>query len=216
MASLIYIADPMCSWCYGFGPELSRLLEGLPDTPLDIVVGGLRAGNNEVMDPILKAKLLSHWRQVQEATGLPFCDDALAQEGFIYNTEPACRAVVAARILAPQATFAVFQAIQHAFYAEGLDVTQAEVLAQVAAEALSKAGFAIDAAGFQASWASEAAVSATEADFAQTKRWGVSGFPTLVLERGGKLDLVTSGYVKTEALVEQMQGLIDQQLAQQG
>ena len=23
---LIYIADPMCSWCYGFGPELAKLL----------------------------------------------------------------------------------------------------------------------------------------------------------------------------------------------
>ena len=24
---LIYFADPMCSWCYGFGPELRKLLD---------------------------------------------------------------------------------------------------------------------------------------------------------------------------------------------
>lgn len=211
MANLIYIADPMCSWCYGFGPELSRLTEGLPDTPLEIVVGGLRANNKDVMDEASKATLLSHWRQVHEASGLPFRDDGLASDRFIYNTEPACRAVVAARRQAPRVTFAVFRAIQHAFYAEGLNVTQGGVLAKVAADALTKAGFAIDAAKFQEIWASDPVIAATEADFALTKRWGVTGFPTLVLERGERLDLVNSGYAKTETLVERMQALIDQQ-----
>ena len=104
MATLIYIADPMCSWCYGFGPELVTLLNGLPDVPLEIVVGGLRANNTKLMDEELKTTLLSHWRHVEEASGLPFSDKVLSDAGFIYNTEPACRAVVAARMLAPAAT----------------------------------------------------------------------------------------------------------------
>jgi putative protein-disulfide isomerase len=211
MAKLIYIADPMCSWCYGFGPELSRLLEGLPDTPVDIVLGGLRANNTEVMDEAMKATLLSHWREVNEMSGLPFRDDGLAHQGFIYNTEPACRAVVAARMLVPHAAFHVFQAIQHAFYAEGLDVTQSEVLAKVAADALTRAGLPTDAASFQATWASDAALAATETDFVQTRRWEITGFPTLVLQRGERLDLVNSGYARTEILVDRMQALVDQQ-----
>ena len=209
MATLIYIADPMCSWCYGFGPELARLMEGLPDTTLEIVLGGLRANNTEVMDGASKSALRSHWQHVHDASGLPFSEAGLSADGFIYDTEPACRAVAAARMLAPHATFKVFQAIQHAFYADGLDVTQRAVLAQVASSALTAAGFPIDAAGFEANWASDAAIAATIADFEQTKRWGISGFPTLVLEQGGKLDLVTSGYRKTEALVEQMQAIVD-------
>ncbi|CAN5267185.1 DsbA family protein [soil metagenome] len=209
MSNLIYIADPMCSWCYGFGPELTRLLEGLPETPLDIVVGGLRANHRETMTPTLKATLLSHWQRVQEASGLPFRDEGISRDGFIYDSEPACRAVVAARMLAPDASLATFLAIQEAFYAGGQDVTRGEVLANVAADAISKAGFPVDAATFQATWASEAAIVATDADFEQTKRWGVSGFPTLVLQRGEKLDLVCAGYVKTEFLVEQLQALID-------
>lgn len=209
MTSLIYIADPMCSWCYGFGPELSLLMEGLPDTPLKIVVGGLRAYNTQVMDQDLKATLLSHWQHVQEATGLPFSDDALSRDGFIYDTEPACRAVVAARMLAPAATLSVFHAIQRAFYAEGLDVTQGEVLAKVTAAALTQAGFPIDAAAFHAKWMAKETAAATIDDFTQTKQWGVSGFPTLVLERDGELDLVTSGYTRVETLVELMQTIID-------
>ena len=211
MSTLIYIADPMCSWCYGFGPELLRLLEGLPEIKLDVMVGGLRPNNTEPMDSALRATLLEHWKRVHEASGLAFCDDGLAHEGFIYNTEPACRAVVAARMLAPDAALKVFHAIQHAFYAEGLNVTQGDVLAQVASIALTRAGFPIDTKSFYGKWMEEAVVAATQADFAQTQRWGIFGFPTLVLEHGAKLDLITSGYVKTEVLVERMQAIIDQE-----
>lgn len=42
MAGLICCADPMCSWCYGFGPELSALCARLPAVPIRIAVGGLR------------------------------------------------------------------------------------------------------------------------------------------------------------------------------
>jgi putative protein-disulfide isomerase len=209
MASLIYIADPMCSWCYGFGPELNALLEGLPQMPIHIVVGGLRAYNRKAMDAELKTTLLSHWQHVEERTGLPFSRDALAREGFVYDTEPACRAVVSARTLAPNAALPVFHAIQHAFYAQGLDVTQGDVLAKVATTALKDAGVTTDTAAFLDHWNSAAAITATNDDFTQTQRWGVTGFPTLVLERDGRLDLVASGYTTMPALVESLQQLVD-------
>lgn len=209
MTRLIYIADPMCSWCYGFGPELTTLLSGLPDMQLELIVGGLRAYNTEVMDDQLRTTLLSHWKKVCETTGLPFSDKALSRDGFIYDTEPACRAIVATGLLAPQAALDVFHAIQHGFYAEGLDTTKDSVLASIAVKILSDSGFAIDEEGFLETFDSEEAKAATQADFAQTQRWGVHGFPTLVLEHAGELHLITSGFVRTEVLVERLQGVID-------
>lgn len=49
---LIYVADPMCSWCYGFGPQLADLRARLADTlgapvPVTLVTGGLRPGQRE-------------------------------------------------------------------------------------------------------------------------------------------------------------------------
>jgi putative protein-disulfide isomerase len=209
MTTLIYIADPMCSWCYGFGPELSALMQGLPELPVEVVVGGLRPYNTEQMDEKLKTTLLSHWRTVAEKTGLPFMGDALMREGFIYNTEPACRAVVTARRLMPSATLAVFQTIQHAFYANGMDVTHADVLSEIGAAVLTDMGVPTDAAAFQVAMASEESIMATHDDFSLVQKWGVNGFPTLVLERDGKLDLVTAGYIEMPLLVEQMQAIID-------
>jgi putative protein-disulfide isomerase len=214
MPSLLYIADPMCSWCYGFGPELDSLLEGLPGLDLHIVVGGLRAYNTQVMDDALRESIRGHWKTVNERTGLPFSAAALDRTDFIYNTEPACRAVVAARMLAPQASLAVFHAIQRAFYAEGKDATSDGVLASVASAALNAAGVPTSEADFLSTFKSEAAVMTTYQDFEQTKRWGVTGFPTLVLERDGKLDMVTAGYVAMPTLIELLQSLVDQDTAQ--
>jgi putative protein-disulfide isomerase len=209
MSSLIYIADPMCSWCYGFGPELDALMTGLPGLPLNIVVGGLRAYNTKKADAAFKATLRQHWQQVAQRTGLPFNEAGMDADNFVYDTEPACRAVVTARLLAPQTTLTVFGAIQHAFYQEGLDVTDGRQLAALAAAVFKQAGVAFDADAFHAAWSSEQAIRETHEDFQQSKRWNVDGFPALVLERDGRLDLVTLGYMPLPQLVEQMQALVD-------
>jgi putative protein-disulfide isomerase len=199
----------MCSWCYGFGPELAALLEGLPGMPVEVVAGGLRPYTKQPMSATQAAEIRAHWQTVAERTGLPFAEQDLERENFIYDTEPACRAVVSARILAPDTTLYVLHEIQRAFYANGQDVTQARVLADVCAAAMTEAGVPTDASTFLATWASEEAIRATNEDFLQVQRWGISGFPTLILERDGQLDLVSSGYVPTPALVELLEALVD-------
>jgi putative protein-disulfide isomerase len=48
---LLYFADPLCSWCYGFGPELARLLAAHADATLELVMGGLRPFNRALGSP---------------------------------------------------------------------------------------------------------------------------------------------------------------------
>ena len=209
MPTLLYIADPMCSWCYAFGPELATLLDGLPGLQVELVLGGLRAYNTEVMSDTAKDDLMGHWKKVHESTGLPLIDSALEQPGFIYNTEPACRAVVAARTLLPAAALPTFHAIQQAFYAEGRDVTQGDALARIGSDVLNAMGSPTSVEAFRTHWSSEDTVLATHNDFVQCKRWEITGFPALVLERNGQLDMVTTGYTRVETLIKQMQALVD-------
>jgi putative protein-disulfide isomerase len=206
MTHLIYVADPMCSWCYGFGPELLGLLKTLPEVRLEIVVGGLRAYNTEVMGAKKKATILGHWKHVEEASGLPFTTDGMPQPGFIYNTEPACRAVVAARILADDlpstVILDVFHAVQHAFYAQGKDVTDLHVLAQTCANALNASAGTdtFDEASFYETLLAPSTIAETQQDFEQTQRWGVDGFPALLLGYKDALHMLASGYTKTADL----------------
>ena len=208
MTHLIYVADPMCSWCYGFGPELNVVLDALPEARLDIVLGGLRAYNTEAMDEGKKATILMHWAHVEQASGLPFSRSGMARPGFVYDTEPACRAVVAARILGrdlpSRSTLEVFHAIQNAFYAQGRDVTDLQLLADIGAAALTGAGQPIDSAGFLDLLNADATIAQTRQDFSQVQRWGIQGFPALLIEHDAGLQLICSGYTKAAVLMERI------------
>ncbi len=198
MTRLIYIADPLCSWCYGFGPELGRLLERRPGMGVDLLMGGLRPYNTEPMSPAFREMLRGHWQHVARASGLPFSEAIFGQPGFVYDTEPPCRAVVTARDLDPARAFAFLKAIQAAFYQDGRDATRAEVLADLAAES----GY--DRARFLERFESPAAREETRADFARAQSLGVSGFPTLALAHGEELFLVAAGFVRADVLEERL------------
>lgn len=211
--SLVYVADPMCSWCYGFGPELAAVRARLPEVPLLLVMGGLRAFNTQVMDAAMKSMLREHWQHVADQSGLPFNDALLARDDFIYDTEPACRAVVTARELAarsgtPDRSWPLLRRIQRAFYAEGRDITRPEELAACYEEALAggdadtPAGAATTAdAAFAAALDSAAMREATRGDFEIVQRWGIGGFPTLIAVSGEQASLVAAGYMKADRLL---------------
>ncbi len=209
--TLIFVGDPMCSWCYGFGKELAGLLALHPGLALDIVVGGVRAGATDVLDDAGKQFRLGHWARVEAASGLPFNREALhARQGFIYDTEPICRAVVAARRLAPQADLlAVFRALQVAFYVDGLDTTDGRILATVVAAALRAQGLDIATAAAHAAWRAPDTVAATQADFRRARDLGVRSFPALLLETPDGIREVTPGYAHTAALDARLRTLLD-------
>jgi putative protein-disulfide isomerase len=184
----------MCSWCYGFGPELEKLLARHPDAGLDLVMGGLRPFNTKPTTPEFREMLREHWRHVSTASGLPFSESALDRPGFVYDTEPACRAVVTARNMDGAKALGYMKAVQLAFYRDGRDVTRGDELAEIAGEC----GFERDT--FRMHLDSERMREVVREDFARTQSLGVGGFPTLGVSHGSQLYLVTSGYVTDDVL----------------
>ncbi|MDP3311562.1 MAG: DsbA family protein [Polaromonas sp.] len=206
--SLIYIGDPMCSWCYGFGVPLAQLLGRFPDLQVQLVLGGLRAYNTQVMDAALKDKLRSAWASVAERSGQPFSQALFAREDFIYDTEPACRAVVTVREHAPQLALAMYHAIQHAFYADGRDTTKAAVLGEIWHEVHGRTKQAWGHIAFLRDFDSEVMRQRTRDDFSQAQQWGVHGFPTLLAVMDGQAQLLTNGYAGADMLAQRLVQII--------
>ena len=209
---LVYVGDPMCSWCYGFGKELSAVLSAEPALPLQIVVGGLRAGGAEVLDAAGKQFRLTHWARVEAASGLPFNREALmARQGFVYDTEPICRAVVAARSLAPEAPLLdVFRALQRAFYVDGLDTTDPQTLARVTAQALTEAGHPTSAEQALRQFQSPTTIQETRDDFRKARALGVNSFPALLMEVDGVHHPVAPGYTNAAEILGSIRALREQ------
>ncbi|WP_042261677.1 DsbA family protein [Paraburkholderia heleia] len=203
---LVYVGDPMCSWCYGFGKELSALVDRVPDLNLEIVVGGIRAGATDVLDATGKRFRLQHWQRVEALSGLPFNREAFAaREGFVYDTEPVCRAVVAARrFVSGEALLSVFRTLQNGFYAQGRDTTNGRVLSEIAANALDAVGVQVSADEFYHAWTGAETKEETQRDFARARALGVASFPTLLLEEQGRTFAVHSGYASVSALEERL------------
>ncbi|MGE3914086.1 MAG: DsbA family protein [Hyphomicrobiaceae bacterium] len=194
----IYFADPMCSWCYGFAPVVEQLAAHFDGRlPVRIVMGGLRAGNRQPMREKDRDYIRGAWKNVAEASGQPFDHAFFDRETFTYDTEPACRAVVAMRRLAPGQALAFNRRVSASFYASNRDVTDDEVLADIGAEA------GIERACFLAELQSEACRNETFGDFLMAKQSGVEGFPLLAAgnERTGYA-LVTHGFRPIDGLIE--------------
>jgi putative protein-disulfide isomerase len=206
---LVYVADPMCSWCYGFAPELTALRERFPHVPLHVVLGGLRAYNTKVMDKAMAQTLGHHWEEVEQQSGQPFSRAMLERDDFVYDTEPACRAVVTVRENANALALPMLHAIQHAFYAQGLDVTRGEVLADVYAGVCAESGATdFDPTAFAAAWSEDTIKQTTRNDFALTQEWGIRGFPTLLAVQGEHPHLIAPGYMKAPALIERTAAIL--------
>ncbi|MGV8917419.1 MAG: DsbA family protein [Pseudomonas sp.] len=186
----------MCSWCYGFAPVAEALVEQAraAGVELHLVVGGLRTGGGAALEPTTQRYILEHWHSVAESTGQPFRFEGALPEGFVYDTEPACRAVVTARSLDPDSAWTLVHLIQQAFYAQGRDVTQASVLVELAEQA------GLPRIEFAEAFDSVEQATATAADFTWVQDLGIAGFPTLLAERNGQLALLTNGYQPLEEL----------------
>lgn len=195
---LIYFSDPMCSWCYGFSPVIDQIRREFGRTlPIRIVMGGLRPGTETPMTEEAKLEVANHWVHVHEATGLPFDGSGMSAPGFIYDTDPAARAVVVARREGEEMAASFLTRTQRAFYGEGRDVTRAETLGEIAEE------LGLDSEPFLAAWATEEAKQETWRDYAISQRAGVTGFPTLVAgpNDAGVFGVVTRGYAPPEQVV---------------
>ncbi|QXH48275.1 DsbA family protein [Pseudomonas xanthosomatis] len=194
-ARLIYVMDPMCSWCWGFAPVAEALIAQAAAAGVStrLVPGGLRSGGS-ALDASTRKYILEHWQAVADATGQPFLFDGAMPDGFVYDTEPACRALVTARELDEARMWGLLKLIQASFYQQGVDVTRAPQLVELAAQA----GF--DRETFAQRFAGHDARAATSADFAWVQDLGIAGFPTLLAERNGQLALLTNGYQPLDSL----------------
>lgn len=201
IAGLIYVGDPMCSWCWGFAPEIEDLAG---EWSVEVVLGGLRPGPMaQVLDERMATFLRHEWTEIGQTTGQPFDTRFLdRRDGWVYDTEPAAIAVTGVRELDPERALDYFTDVQHAFYAESRDVTDLDVLADIAT------GHGVDRDVIRSLMEGDPAKKRAWADFSRARNWGISGFPTLVGELDdGRLALLARGWAKADVIRQRIQDM---------
>ncbi len=195
--TLIYVHDPMCSWCYGFGPALAGLVAGLPPgVRYRRLLGGLAPDTDAPMPEDLRTRLQDTWRRIQgRIPGTEFNFDFWTRCSPRRSTYPACRAVIAARAQDPDLDGAMTSAIQRAYYRKARNPSDRDTLIALAGE------IGADREAFAAALDAPATQAALAAEIAECRALGVSSFPSLVLDRDGSRWPIPVDYRDPQAML---------------
>jgi len=195
MTQLIFILDPMCSWCWGFHPVIESLRKNHSEHyTFSLVMGGLRTSGQMPWDAQSKSYLKSAWDAVTKTTQQPFNPKLLNLTHFDYNTYPACKAVITIRELyGVEAAFTYFEAIQKAFYTQAADITTLETLTHYVTQ---------DKVAFTHFYQSDRAELLMQHDFSIARSMGANAFPSTVkIDDDGHM-VCLSGYKNLEEILK--------------
>jgi len=181
-ATLHYIFDPMCGWCYAAAP-LVDAARSVPGLRVEFHGGGMMTGaNRRPITAQWRDYVMPHDRRIAELTGQPFgegyFEGLLRDIGAVMDSEPPTTAVLAAEALRSGGGLDMIHRLQRAHYVEGRRIADVDVLNAVAAEL----GF--DAEAFASAFArlsGEATAQHIAASRQLLQRAGGQGFPTFVL-----------------------------------
>ena len=192
MPRLLYVVDPMCSWCWGFTGVRAEVSEEFPDLEWQLVMGGLAPDSDEPMDEETRAYVQDAWRAVAQRTGAEFNHDFWTECAPRRSTYPSCRAVIVAGESGKSEE--MLAAIQRAYYQEARNPSDTETLTALAAD------IGLDPAAFETALHSPDTQTRLEGDFALRSAIGAYSFPSVGLLDGEEAQLVATGWCDAQAL----------------
>lgn len=199
---MVYVGDPMCSWCYGISNEVNEVLKHYNGAlEMELYVGGLRNGGGDKWNTEFKDFLKHHWEDVQAKSGQPFKFDLLKQDAFDYDTEPACRSMVVVKSMDNSKVWPFFKAVQSKFYFDNQDPKDVAFYESICSD------LSLDFKLFRDKFNDEATKLKTQSEFQYVQKIGARSFPTIYILKDDQLIMIAKGYATKAAMVERIESI---------
>lgn len=205
---IIYVYDALCGWCYGFSPVMQQLYEEHNDDyAFEVIAGGMITG--ERIGPIgeVAPYIKEAYKEVEHRTGVKFgkafLENVLEEGNTVFTSIPPSIALALFKRERPEEAVLFATRVQKAIYYEGMPPGDWSAYGPLVEE------FGLDGAAFVASMQSEEGAVLAEADFQRAQAFGVSGFPTVIVQQGDEYFLIARGYTDFNILNTRLQSLID-------
>ena len=198
---LYYVYDPMCSWCWGYRPTLTKLLPALSKiVPVQFVLGGLAPDTDQLMPASMQAQISSIWYKIEAMLGTEFNHSFWETNVPKRSTYPACRAVIAARHLG--AELKMVEAIQHAYYLRAMNPSNDDVLLSLSAEI----GLPIDE--FQQDFLATTTQLDLVEEIAFARSIGGNSFPSWIIRKDHNFHHIPIDYQSADATLAAIEDLM--------
>ncbi|MCK4708368.1 MAG: DsbA family protein [Gammaproteobacteria bacterium] len=201
-ATLYYIHDPMCSWCWGFKAVLNQLHQQLPEhISLKYVLGGLAADSDVDMPADMQKFLQKTWHTIEnKIPGTHFNFNFWTNCKPRRSTYPACRAVIATKQQDITLERDMIHAIQKAYYCDAKNPSDSNTLIEIA-ESLK-----LDTKLFETDLNSPETKNILADEIRRANNLGAQGFPSLVFENHQRT-LLHLDYTNVENILKQIKAL---------
>lgn len=205
---IIYVYDPMCGWCFGFGKVMEEFHTQYKDSfHFDVISGGMVVGEREGPIGDFADYILNAYTRVEEASGMKFGQpylDQLKTKTFWSSSVKPSIALETFKTFRPADVVAFSHAIQKACFVEGQDLRNDSVYRQLIRP------YGINENEFISRLNSGEMHQKASDGFRQSSDWGITGFPTVIMEHNGKLYAVARGFTDLETLRKNIRHVLDQ------
>lgn len=204
---IIYVYDALCGWCFGFSPVIARFANDYQDKVyVDVVSGGLRIGGDVGPIGVVAPYIKSAYKDVERACGVKFGDafikGPLEEGSMVMNSLQPAIALCIIREQHPEKALLFAGLLHQMIYVDGKGPEDLAAYEPYVA----KVGY--DIADFRKKMRDPAHTEKAQQDFARAQRLGATAFPTVLIEKNGKIERLFSGYVP----YERMKQVVDSKL----
>ena len=197
---ILYFYDALCGWCYGFSPVIEIVKLTYEDKfDFEIISGGLKLGEEAgpigVVAPYIKA---GAYKAVEQRCGVKFGDafvNGPLQEGtMILNSFQPAIALSIVKQQKPEKAFEFGSILHKAIYVDGLHPENVDGYGLYA----EKIG--LDGEEFINLMNDKLYQELAQEDFNLSKKYGITGFPTLVGMKGDSAFLISNGFMDFQSI----------------
>jgi putative protein-disulfide isomerase len=199
--TLIYVHDPMCSWCWGFEPTRRKIFEAVSGKlQIHSLLGGLAPDTDLPMPEEMREKLQLTWKRIEQSIpGTQFNFDFWKKCQPRRSTYPANRAVIAARSQGAEFEQKMTARIQQAYYLEARNPSDNSTLIELAAD------IGLDVQRFEESLLAESTQQRLLEEIKQTRQIGINTFPSLAVLKDEELHHINLNYTDPQSMISDIE-----------
>jgi len=199
--TLIYVHDPMCSWCWGFEPTRRKIFDAVAGRmQIRRMVGGLAPDSDAPMPAAMRSMLQQAWHRIEQTIpGTKFNFEFWQKCSPRRSTYPANRAVIAAREQGDEYDAKMTTRIQRAYYLEAKNPSDNSTLIELAAD------IGLDSEQFSTSLVADSTQQKLSAEIQATREMGIDSFPSLAVLKADGLHHIGLDYTHPEVMLREIE-----------
>jgi putative protein-disulfide isomerase len=190
---IIYVYDAICGWCFGFSPTMAKLKTHYQNKiDFEVVSGGLKLGKGAGPIDVVAPYIKTSYKDVESTCGVKFGDafvNGTLKEGtMILNSFPPAIALCIMKEKYPEKSLEFAGLLHKMYYVDGIVPEDYEAYGIYAA----KLGY--DKTEFNTKMKDSTYINKAYKDFEYAQQLGANSFPTVLLEKDGKIEILFNGF----------------------